>query len=422
MAQHPDRHRSRVTRALLVTAAILVAIPAVAFAHDFWLVPSAIAIEAGELLEVRGQTSSAFPTSEAAVAVDRVSEARVVGASDDVPVRDLSTSGTSLLLRHRPSVAGQYIVAASLKPRTVRESAAGFRRYLELEGAPEAAARYEREGKLPIRDSVTRRYAKYAKTLVQVGRGGAPAFARTVGHPLEFVPVGDPLSTRTGDTLRVRLLYRGQPLAGAKVHAAPAPSAGAATGEQSPTTDGQGVAAIALTGGRLWNVRTIHVVPATAGSGADWDAHWASFVFAPPTTAAGASGTQASDSSAVVAAITAFHAAMERGDSLAAMALLATDVEVLESGGIEDRAEFRAHHLAADIEFARAVKQVRGAMTVKVLGDVAWTSATSTSSGTFRGRTVNSSGAESMVMSRGADGRWLIRSIHWSSRSRRPAT
>lgn len=142
---------------------------------------------------------------------------------------------------------------------------------------------------------------------------------------------------------------------------------------------------------------------------------------APVTAGAQAASPARDDSSAVVAVVSAFHAAMERGDSLAAMALLAPDVEVLESGGLEDRAEFRAHHLAADIEFAKAVKQVRGAMRVKVQGDVAWTSATSTATGTFRGRDVSSTGAESMVLTRGADGRWLIRSIHWSSRSRRPA-
>lgn len=143
---------------------------------------------------------------------------------------------------------------------------------------------------------------------------------------------------------------------------------------------------------------------------------------APATLRAQSGAPLQTDSSAVIAVVTAFHAAMERGDSLAAMSLLAADVEVLESGGLEDRAEFRAHHLPADIEFARAVKQVRGAMKVKVLGDVAWTTATSTSIGTFRGRDVNSSGAESMVLTRDADGRWLIRSIHWSSRSRRPGS
>ena len=134
-----------------------------------------------------------------------------------------------------------------------------------------------------------------------------------------------------------------------------------------------------------------------------------------------AQATPPGDSAAVALVVSSFHAAMERGDSLAAMAMLAPDVEVLESGGIEDRAEFRAHHLAADIEFARAVAQVRTPLRVKVQGDVAWTSGTSTSTGTFRGREINSAGAESMVLARGADGRWMIRSIHWSSRNRRPA-
>lgn len=277
----PMRHqRSHARRALLVAVILAVAVPAAAWAHDFWLVPNAFTIAPGGLLEVRGQTSSAFPTSESAVTTERVAAARLVGATSSAAIRDLSTSGKLLVLRHRPRAAGQYVVAAMLRPRSVRESAAGFRRYLELEGAPEAAARYEREGRLPTRDSVTRRYAKYAKTLVRVGRGGASAFTRTVGHPLELVPMNDPLALRTGDTLRVRLLYRGRPLSGARVHAGAAPAEGDTAIEQSPTTDARGVVAIALTSGTLWNVRVIHVVPATAGSGADWDAHWASFVFA----------------------------------------------------------------------------------------------------------------------------------------------
>lgn len=418
---HP-RPRLRARHALLLAAVVGVAIPASVWAHDFWLVPNAFTIAPGEVLEVRGQTSSAFPTSESAVATARVAEARLVGATSSVVIRDLSTSGNSLVLRHRPAVAGQYVVAATLRPRSVRETAAGFRRYLELEGAPEAAARYEREGRLPTRDSVTRRYAKYAKALVHVGRGGAPAFARTVGHPLEFVPLNDPLSLHDGDTLRVRLLYHGRPLSGAKVHAGAAPIGGVVAGEQSTTADAQGVVAVALTGGRLWNVRAIHVVPASTGSGADWDAHWASLVFATGGPQAALPATpDASDSASVAGVVHAFHRAIDAGDSLGAMAFLAPDAEVLESGGIEDRAEFRAHHLAADIEFARAVKAVRGALRVTVQGDVAWTSGASTSTGTYRGRAINSAGAESMVLTRGADGQWRIRSIHWSSRTRRQA-
>ena len=126
---------------------------------------------------------------------------------------------------------------------------------------------------------------------------------------------------------------------------------------------------------------------------------------------------QPSDSAAVAAVVGEFHAALARGDSAAALALLAPEVRILESGAVETLADYRAHHLPADIQFARAVPGTRSPLGVTVRGDVAWTVGTSATTGTFRGRAVDSRGAESMVLVRGAGG-WRISAIHWSSRSR----
>jgi len=123
------------------------------------------------------------------------------------------------------------------------------------------------------------------------------------------------------------------------------------------------------------------------------------------------------DSADVARVIGGFHAALERGDSAAALALLAPDVTVLESGGAESLAEYRAHHLPADIEYARAVPSVRGPVRVTVRGDVAWAASTSDTKGTFKGRAVDSAGAELMVLTRTSAG-WRISAIHWSSRRR----
>jgi ketosteroid isomerase-like protein len=123
------------------------------------------------------------------------------------------------------------------------------------------------------------------------------------------------------------------------------------------------------------------------------------------------------DSAAVVAAVHAFHAALARGDSAAALALLAPGATILESGGVESVAEYRSHHLPSDIDFARAVPATRGPVRVTVRGDVAWATSTSETKGEFRGRPVNSAGAELMVLTRTADG-WRISAIHWSSRRR----
>ena len=282
----------------VAAALALILLVTIAEAHDFWLVPNAFANAPGGQLVIRGQTSSRFPTSESAVTTDRVASAQLIGASNTDRISDLSTSGTSLVLRHRPTTPGQRVIAVQLHPRSMRESAASFRRYLELEGAPEALARVDREGLLRGRDSVTRRYAKYAKTVVEVGTNGPRAFSRTAGHPLEFMPQVDPSSLRVGDTLHVRLMYRGQPLAGIRVHSdvvdrnqAPSSSGSSATvpagqGTASPAisttdavTDADGRMHVHVTRPGLWNVRTIHIAQADPASGADWDAHWATLVF-----------------------------------------------------------------------------------------------------------------------------------------------
>jgi ketosteroid isomerase-like protein len=124
------------------------------------------------------------------------------------------------------------------------------------------------------------------------------------------------------------------------------------------------------------------------------------------------------DSTAVAAVVVRFHAALAAGDSLAALALLADDATILESGGVETRAEYRAHHLQSDIRFEQGAKIDRGQIHVRVRGDVAWTTSTSVAQGEMNGRPVNSGSAELMVMLRTPDG-WKISAIHWSSRQRR---
>jgi ketosteroid isomerase-like protein len=100
------------------------------------------------------------------------------------------------------------------------------------------------------------------------------------------------------------------------------------------------------------------------------------------------------------------------------LSLLESDAVVLESGGIETREEYRSHHLPADIAFAQAVSSERGSMRIFVRGDVAWASSTSTTTGEYRGRQVNSAGAELVVLARVGQ-EWKISAIHWSSRTRR---
>lgn len=124
------------------------------------------------------------------------------------------------------------------------------------------------------------------------------------------------------------------------------------------------------------------------------------------------------DREATVAVVDAFHAALASGDSTAALMLLADDVTILESGGVETKAEYRSGHLHGDMAFAQAVPRERGSIQVQVVDDVGWAWSTSVTQGRMGERDVNAQAAELMVLQRVGDD-WRIKAIHWSSRARR---
>ena len=120
----------------------------------------------------------------------------------------------------------------------------------------------------------------------------------------------------------------------------------------------------------------------------------------------------------VAAVVDAFHSALAAGDSATALSMLADDVTILESGGVENKEHYRSGHLSGDMRFAQAVPRERGDIEVSVMGDVAWAHSTSITQGQMGDREINSQGAELVVLAR-EGGVWKIKAIHWSSRRRR---
>ncbi len=120
--------------------------------------------------------------------------------------------------------------------------------------------------------------------------------------------------------------------------------------------------------------------------------------------------------------VAAFSAALDAGDTAGLERLLAPDVLIAESGGLErSLEEYRSHHMAADIEFSKAVEtrildrrvyEGEGLVTVFSEG---------VSEGTFRDKPVSSRLMETMVL-RESGGAWKIVHIHWSSAKFEPAT
>lgn len=118
--------------------------------------------------------------------------------------------------------------------------------------------------------------------------------------------------------------------------------------------------------------------------------------------------------------VDAFHAALDRGDTAAAAGLLSTALVVFEGGEAErSKAEYAAHHLAADAAFSQAVGSRMTRRSGGVSGDLAWIASEGRTQGRYKNRDIDRITTETMVLRR-VSGVWKIVHVHWSSRAADP--
>ena len=130
---------------------------------------------------------------------------------------------------------------------------------------------------------------------------------------------------------------------------------------------------------------------------------------------AAAVGAVAPSARPAAAVVDAFHAALRRGDTKAALSHLADNALIFESGGVErGRQEYASHHLGADSAFAQAVPGQVTRRAGQAVGSVAWIATEGRTTGTYKDKAVDRVTAETMVLRRQGSA-WKIVHIHWSS-------
>lgn len=244
----------------------LLAAPAAA--HDFWIEPSSFRPAPGERVAVRlrvGERLQGDPVPrnperiERFAAVGQAGESEVAGIAGSDPAGWTSPAGPGL----------HWIVYDSSHAR-VELAGPRFDEYLAEEGL-ERIRELRQGGEGPVREI----YSRCAKSLLRVGEGSA-GFDRALGLELELIPEKDPYGLKPGEALPVRLLYRGEPLDGALVAAMASP------GSRVAARTSGGRVSLKLDRPGLWLVKAVHMVPATEGSGAEWESLWASLTFELP--------------------------------------------------------------------------------------------------------------------------------------------
>jgi hypothetical protein len=244
-------------------------------AHDFWIAPDSYRPSVGALLRARlrvgdGFVGEAYPRNPKHLRrfalVDASGERGLWGRTGSDPAGSVSIA----------RAGGQAVVYRSARSAT-RLSARRFAAHLREHGLRSIVQLRARRGdaNMPAREV----FSRCAKALLLAGPKGGDGddfHAQALGLDLELVPDKSPYRLAPGEPLSIRLLYRGQPVRGARVAARSARTPRRAVVAR---TDAQGRARLALRRRGPWLVTAVHMFEAPRGLGADWESLWASLTF-----------------------------------------------------------------------------------------------------------------------------------------------
>jgi uncharacterized GH25 family protein len=241
----------------LVVGSALLATCATASGHDFWIQPATYRGEAKTPINIMLRVGDDMPGEPVARKPERIKQFMMI-SPDGTQRPVVGVDGRDPAGIMRAETPGVYTLVYVSNPAHVSLDADKFTAYLREEGLENIVADRETRGETSMAGSEA--YSRCAKTYVQVGSvEGLPAdaaWSKPVGLRLELVPLDNPLAIQAGQTLRVRLMSEGTPLANALVgahSAAPATSVSGRTDEKGETT-------LAFSAPGVWVINAVEMI------------------------------------------------------------------------------------------------------------------------------------------------------------------
>jgi uncharacterized GH25 family protein len=260
------------SRRLLPAVFVLLLSGASVAAHDLWIEPTVFLADAGKVVGVRLRVGQDLQGDPVPRDPDLINEFVVVEPTGRKPVVGRDGADPAGLLR--VSGPGLLVVGYRSNPSPIVLTAEKFNQYIKDEGLDAVAA--QRALRHQTSAEAKEIFARCAKSLLLSGAPSEAQHDQALGFTLELVAERNPYVLRAGDELPVRLTYEGRPLAGALVIALNRVDPAA---RMTARSDKDGRVRFRLPSGGFWLIKAVHMIPAPAGSNAEWASFWASLTF-----------------------------------------------------------------------------------------------------------------------------------------------
>ena len=160
-----------------------------------------------------------FEKSENTIDRSRMLDVSIVGNGNREKIADgqWTEKDSITILNFNTGKPGTYLAGVSTAARDFEMKAEDFNNYLKHDGVLDMLE--SRTNNDELASDAFERYSKHVKAIFQVGDKITDDWSTELGYPIEFIPLSNPYALHTGDTLQVKLLRDGRPLADQLVYA-----------------------------------------------------------------------------------------------------------------------------------------------------------------------------------------------------------
>ena len=243
-----------------------------AMAHDFWIEPSKFILEEPALFGVNLREGVDLKGDSVRYIPQWTQDFSRVDRNGREPIASQMGSDPASIIESTP---GMNVIGFQSNRFFVELEPDKFESYVLEEDMAYVLAQREERGEAD--QSATEYFVRCVKSLVQTGGDtSGDVFSTELGYTLELIPENNPYTLSPGDSLSVRLHFRGQPIEGLRIRAF---TRDLLSSPIDQWTDSEGRVSLTLPESGDWLIKAVHLVPVENDPKARWESFWSSLTF-----------------------------------------------------------------------------------------------------------------------------------------------
>jgi uncharacterized GH25 family protein len=257
-----------------VVLLIVMAVGFVVQAHEFWMAPSKYYYNLGENLSLDFRVGEDFIGEAWAVKKERFDRFEIHHQKEVQDIKSIVKEVDKNSVMVPLSVEGSHVVVMQTNHAFSELDGEKFNAYLKEDALDDAYSYRVKNNQLDKPGKEL--YARYSKSIFQVGNKVDDGFNKSAGLPIEIFVEQNPATLKVGNKVSFKIMFGGKPLFGARVSVWNRHNN--RTTRQPIFTQQDGRIETHISNPGPWMVSVVKMVPSKDAK-ADWESYWGSLTF-----------------------------------------------------------------------------------------------------------------------------------------------